>query len=166
MILKSQIFAIAALTAASGMLLGATAMAAAPSDASSAPTGASSNANDKVADGIFDKGRTAFRDIQDARFDIFDGHPRQALKLMQTSKTLLGEAQGEIAAHPAADMEKGGIPVDSQLTVADDYVMTPEKQRHLDQANEHLKNGERSKAVEQLRLADIDVNSTVLSLPA
>lgn len=57
------------------------------------------------------------------------------------------------------------VSVDGQITLADDFVMTPEKQAHVAKANEHLKNGDQTKALEELRLGEIDVNYTRIWMP-
>jgi hypothetical protein len=61
--------------------------------------------------------------------------------------------------------EAVSVPVDGQLMIADDFVMTPEKKAHVDKANESLKSGSHTKAIEELRLGDIDVNYTRLWMP-
>lgn len=125
-----------------------------------------------------ESGRSAMRDIQDARFAIFDGDTKTALTLMQSAKSALAKARSEApayarlenrasanarsASNPAAVQR---VPIDGQLVVADNFVMTPEKQAHINKADEHLKKGEHEKALEELRLAEVDVDYTQQLIP-
>jgi hypothetical protein len=125
-------------------------------------------------------GHSALLNIGDARLAIFDGDPKIALKLMESAKTLLNQA-GKDAASMGADARSAGksmpgasntanpailnVPVDGQLAVADDFVMTPEKKAHIDKANEHFKKGDHATGLEELKLAAIDVNYTRWWLP-
>ncbi|HET9032284.1 MAG TPA: YfdX family protein, partial [Dokdonella sp.] len=52
-----------------------------------------------------------------------------------------------------------------QLMLADDFVMTPEKRAHIDKANAQLKSGDHDKAIDELKLAAIDVNYTRVWMP-
>ena len=57
------------------------------------------------------------------------------------------------------------IPIDGDIAVADTYVGTDEKQKHIDKANEHLKAGRSSEALEELKLAEVDVVFSRVLLP-
>jgi hypothetical protein len=67
-------------------------------------------------------GHSAMVNIGDARLAIFNGDPKSAMKLMESAKTFLAQADKE---SPATKMRS--VPVDGQLALADDFVMTPEK---------------------------------------
>jgi hypothetical protein len=63
------------------------------------------------------------------------------------------------------DSKMRSVPVDGQLALADDFVMTPEKKAHVDKANESFKKGDHATGLEELRLGAIDVNYTRWWLP-
>ena len=125
-------------------------------------------------------GHSALLNIGDARLAIFNGDPTIAVKLMESAKTLLTQA-GKDAASMGADARSAGksmpgagntsnaaslnVPVDGQLAVADDFVMTPDKKTHIDKANEQFKKGDHATGLEELKLAAIDVNYTRWWLP-
>lgn len=124
-------------------------------------------------------GHSAMMNIGDARLAIFNGDPKTALKLMESAKTFLAEADKDSPSMGGAslgDKAKPGtvdttgskmrsVPVDGQLALADDFVMTPEKKSHVDKANESFKKGDHATGLEELRLGAIDVNYTRWWLP-
>ncbi|TNC10490.1 YfdX family protein [Methylobacterium terricola] len=57
------------------------------------------------------------------------------------------------------------VPVDSQLTLGEDFLATPEKATAVNEANKHLAKGDQKGAIEQLKLAHVDVNFTMAVLP-
>jgi hypothetical protein len=117
--------------------------------------------------------------IGDARLAIFNGEPKTAMKLMESAKTFLAQADKDAPSTgrvtPADKANPGtintmspkmrSVPVDGQLSLADDFVMTPEKKEHVDKANESFKKGDHATALEELRLGSIDVNYTRWWLP-
>jgi hypothetical protein len=124
-------------------------------------------------------GHSAIANIGDARLAIFNGDPEVAMKLMESAKTFLAQAGKDAPSmgSPAegGSMKPGGentvgsrmrsVPVDGQLALADDFVMTPEKKVHIDKANESFKKGDHATGLEELRLGAIDVNYTRWWLP-
>jgi len=117
-------------------------------------------------------GHSAMRDIRGARSAVFNGEPKLAIKLMGSAKTLVAQAEkeapvfdttstmvvgGKVVGTTSDRRELKSVPVDGQLVLADDLVMTPEKKAHIDKANEHIKKGEHAKAREELRLGEIDM---------
>jgi hypothetical protein len=125
-------------------------------------------------------GHSAMLNIGDARLAIFNGDPKIAMKLMESAKTLLTQAGKDAASMggegPSAGKSMAGannppnaailnVPVDGQLAVADDFLMTPEKKAHIDNANQHFKKGDHATGLEELKLAAIDVNYTRWWLP-
>ena len=146
---------------------------------SSAPS-ATINAKDKAFIKFSDAGNTAIQDIRAARFAIFNGQTSAASALIEGAivattkaksdapefaRTTSKSVDGKEVSSSSAEREAMSVPVDGQLLVSDDFVMTPEKKAHIDKANTHLKNGERSKAIEELKLADIDVGYSVVWMP-
>ncbi|WP_295448625.1 YfdX family protein [uncultured Thiodictyon sp.] len=117
---------------------------------------------------LSDEGLQALRAIYAARLAIFEGHPKEAEKLLAHAKTEL-EAAKKTAAQLAFKPKKAStdtlIPIDAQLSVADEFVYTPEKAAQIAKVNEHLKKGENKKAVEVLRDGGVAVNLTAVLLP-
>lgn len=129
-------------------------------------------------------GHEAMNDIGAARVGLFDGHPKAAIQLMDKAQTALDAAQRESAdfkvpenttgTHTAngkkmnnSQMNQGAtlVPVDGRMSLGEAYVATPEKQSHIDKANQHLKNGETKQAIDELKLAGVDVNFTLVLMP-
>ncbi len=57
------------------------------------------------------------------------------------------------------------VPVDAQLTLGEDFLATPEKATAVTEANKHLAKGDQKGAIEQLKLAHVDVNFVMAVLP-
>jgi hypothetical protein len=125
-------------------------------------------------------GHAAIQNIRGARFAIFNGEPKVAIKRMESAKSDLTLAEkeaptfdttstmlvgGKVVGTTPGRSEVKNVPVDGQLTLADDFVMTPEKKVHIEKANEHFRKGEHAKAREELRLGEIDVNFTRAWMP-
>jgi len=123
-------------------------------------------------------GHSAMANIADARLAIFNGDAKVALKLMESAKKLLIEADKDAPllggttssdktkpAISSADPKLRSVPIDGQLALADDFIMTPEKKVHIDKANESFKKGDHATALEELKLGAIDVNYTRWWLP-
>jgi hypothetical protein len=118
-------------------------------------------------------GHAAILDIGDARLAIFSGEPKTAVKLMESAKTSLSRAAKDAPMFTPSGTQgsslKGdqlkSVPVDGQIVLADDFIMTPEKKSHVEKANEQFKKGEHAKGIEELRLGEIDVNYTRWWLP-
>ena len=146
--------------------------------ASSAPT--KTSAQEQALFKFSEAGHSAMRDIHGARFAVFNGEPKLAMKLMDSAKTFIGQAEkeapvfdttstmvvgGKVVGTTADRRELKSVPVDGQLVLADDFVMTPEKKAHIDKANDHIKKGEHAKAREELRQGEIDVTYTRSWMP-
>ena len=128
-------------------------------------------------------GHDAIDDIGAARIGMFDGHPKAAIQLMDKAQTAIDAAQREApdfkmpqntkGTHTAGgpktntQMNQGAtmVPVDGRMSLGENYVATPEKQSHIDKANQHLKNGETKQAIDELKLAGVDVNFTLVLMP-
>ncbi len=146
--------------------------------ASSAPT--KPNAQEQALIKFSEAGHSAMKSSAGARLAIFNGEPKVSIKLMDSAKTFIGQAEkeapvfdttstmavgGKVVGTTTEKSELKRVPVDGQLTLADNFVMTPEKKGHIDKANEHFKKGEQVKAREELRLGEIDVNYTRAWMP-
>jgi hypothetical protein len=124
----------------------------------------------------------AMREAGFARVAIFDGELDQAKTLIEQAQTHLKGAKKnapEITVTVKA-VEKIGdktidsskmtetndfIPIDTSLTLAEDFVATPEKTEKIKEANEHLRKGNHEKADEILKDAGIDVSVTRFLVP-
>ncbi len=128
---------------------------------------------DKALLKFSEAGNAAMREIRSARFAIFNGEPKVAMKEMESAQTFLKQAEkdaptfdvkttikvdGKVVGATERQQEAMKIPFDGQILLADNFVVTPEKKAHIDKANEHLKNGDHAKALEELRLGEIDIN--------
>ena len=125
-------------------------------------------------------GHEAIHEIEDARLAIFNGDVDIARQLLTDAKTSITAAEKEaptftntttmsVAGKPVssetATMKVDIVPIDGEVALAEDYVPTPEKQSHINKANQHLKNGEQKEAIEELQLADISVNLSRVWMP-
>ena len=152
----------------------------APPASSTLPAGAQ---NTQKLRQFSEAGHSAMMNIGDARLAIFNGDPKVAMKLMESAKSFLARADkdagsfGPPAGSTTGDKTKPGpvntlgdkvrsVPVDGQLALADDFVMTPEKKVHVDKANESFKKGDHATGLQELRLGAIDVNYTRWWLPS
>ena len=160
------------------LAVGAFAQSAAGDATPASHTPAKLTADQHVLRNFSESGHSAMRDIQDARFAIFDGNTKTALTLMQSAKSALAKARSKAPAYTRLENREASasgsasnaavvqcVPIDGQLVLADNFVMTPEKQAHINKADEHLKKGEHEKALEELRLGEVDVDYTQLLIP-
>ena len=135
---------------------------------------------------VSNEGFQAERDITAARVAIFDGGIDQAKTLVKNAQAELssvtsqkpnfysGNMQGQVP-NRQADTQKATdgkqvaatdlIPIDGQMMVADDMVLTPDKAAKVKEANEHLKNGETDKAMDALKQGAIDITYTQFLMP-
>ncbi|MBR7650896.1 hypothetical protein C3731_15865 [Brucella oryzae] len=150
----------------------------------SSPTKSSSSSAQLAAinklDAISKDALNAVRGINFSRLAIFQGTPDEAKTILKKVKDDLDKAQKSTpalidklkAAGATTDeitaVQSGTLPIDMQVGVVDDYTLTPEKTEHIKKANEHLKNGRKNEAIEELKLADINivVTETSANLPA
>jgi hypothetical protein len=129
----------------------------------------------KILDKVSQEGNTAIREVRWARVAIFDGQPQDAAKILDTARKNLDTVAKQapqlmvaLKSKEKASGEKpltGLIPIDAWLVLSEDYVPTPEKEAKIKKANEHLKKGEKAKAIEVLRAADIGVSVTRVLMP-
>lgn len=120
-------------------------------------------------------GFRAARDIRMARVAIFQGDTAGASRMVDAARQALDAAvmDGQKNFREVRPRGQTGavadtmlwIPIDGRLTVADDFVPTPEKQRHIAAANGHLAKGDHAKAMEALRLAEVDVGLSRVLMP-
>jgi hypothetical protein len=118
---------------------------------------------------LSDDGFKAMRDVRFARLAIFSGHPDDALKNVKDASIALDKTKVDAKKFYGRSNATGGsqewVPVDASVDIADSFFPTAEKQKHIAKANEQFKAGNKQKAVEELKLADIDVNYTRIMMP-
>ncbi len=117
---------------------------------------------------LSEEGLKALQNVYQARLAIFEGHVKDAEKLLSTAKTELSAAE-KGAAKLTVKLKKTDsglqLPIDVRLAVGEDFVLTPEKAEKIAKANAHIKAGENKQAVEVLRDAGIYINVTTILLP-
>jgi hypothetical protein len=142
-----------------------------PTKSTAAPAGqtAANDKQEKEFIKVSDDALASMRAVVATRLAIFNGQPDKA-------KTLINEAGTRVAA-TLKDADKYAVatdepttddmyvPFDANLTVAEGFVPTPEKMKHIAKANEHLHKGERQKALEVLKLGEVDVAVTAKMVP-
>ena len=107
-------------------------------------------------------GQAAVRAMHAARVAIFNGEPDIAKKALADAKMLLEKAKSdEIAAGMKGDM----IPIDGSLALTDTFVASPECTNCIAKANEHFTAGNKEKALEELRLGEIEVDFSRVLMP-
>jgi hypothetical protein len=147
-----------------------------------APATTEVTAKDKAAEKEFikvsEETLKSMRNLNGARLAIFNGQPNRAKTYVDGAKTSIAAAVTDadkyaLEVHPEhvkkehqENMKKDRyVPFDAALTVANEFVPTKEKAAHIAKANEHLKNGEKKKAMEELKLGEIDVAVSASMVP-
>lgn len=133
-------------------------------------------------------GAQALQDIQATRIAIFNAVPDQAKSLIHKAKEELQKAGKDDSVFtkavseltPARKAEPGDkaeptksdagtpiawLPVNSQISLGEDFQATPEKMAAVTDANQSLKKADRKAALEKLALADVDVKFTTAVVP-
>lgn len=155
-----------------------------------APTPTGETAAQQKADYDFGKlstdGVSALRDIRVARLDIFDGHIDHAktdvakamssLNKAQSDETVFTKAESDLK--PPANMpgktqtasntsstKVEWLPVDGAMTLGEDYVATPQKTAGVAKANDKLAKGDQKAAMDELKVANVDVDFLVELAP-
>ena len=120
-------------------------------------------------------GTKAFREIRDARVEIFEGDVASAKKDIAEASTEMQTATTDNTAFDKAEsdiktpsgMTKTAsasttpvtwLPVGGAMTLDEDYVAKPDKSKSVDKADAQLKAGDHKAALDTLKLADVDVN--------
>ena len=125
-------------------------------------------------------GFAAIRAVRAARVAIFTGQPNVATEMLNQAKTNL-EAAAKNAPQYAANTETTvngttatnettvgamkWILIDGQVSLAETVAVPTEKAEHIQKANQYFNNGQSKEAIEQLRLAAIDVSCTRVLMP-
>jgi hypothetical protein len=125
-------------------------------------------------------GFSAMRSVRAARIALFNGKTESVSELLSAAKVSLEAAEkeapsfmvkvnetlnGKNVENETETRKVDLIPIDATLAVADDYIPTNEKKLHIAKANEHFKKGQHKEAMNELRLAEVDLNYTRTLMP-
>ncbi|WP_216856860.1 YfdX family protein [Acidisoma sp. S159] len=131
-------------------------------------------------------GHKAFADIRLARLAIFNGNTGIAKNEILAAAAALGSAKAEASTYIeavgapkplASNTQSTGddahhnvtavkwLPIDSAMTLGEDYVATPMKAATIAKANAQLKAGDHARAIDTLKLAAINVRFDVEVAP-
>ncbi|SPD76395.1 conserved exported hypothetical protein [uncultured Desulfobacterium sp.] len=150
--------------------------------AAAAATSTEGSKEEKILDKVSKEGFAAIQEVRHARVAIFDGQPQEAEDLLGQAKKNLSAVEKNAPAITVTvkAVEKVGgktidtkttsettelIPIDAGLVLSEDFVATPEKTAKIQEANKHLKKGDKTKAVESLRETDIAVSVSRVLMP-
>lgn len=125
-------------------------------------------------------GFSAVRAIRAARIALFNGNPESVSPLLESAAASLRAAEKDatpfaVKVSETVNVKSGEIttqsqkldliPIDATLALADNYVPTSENSAHIAKANEHIKKGAQTEAMEELRLAQVDLKYTRVLMP-
>ncbi|HGW1984037.1 TPA: YfdX family protein [Escherichia coli] len=116
------------------------------------------------------RGINIMRDIQYARLTLFSGDTEGTVKLINDANKLLTSEDttwAQLVRKDKKTPQEGDVYViiNSQLTLAEDFTATPEKQKAIDEANKKLDKGDKKGAIEKLQLAGINISETQWLMP-
>lgn len=119
---------------------------------------------------VAQQGFNAMRDVQYARVSLFRGYPDVAQKLVDQAQTLLSDDSTNWKDFIKADKKTplagdNYVVINASISLAEDFVATPEKQKAIDNANAKFKKGDHKGAMEELRLAGVGVTETQYLMP-
>jgi primosomal protein N'' len=136
----------------------------------------------KILDKVSTESNTAMRDLRWARVALFDGQPesaktyldgvkknleavkKQAPELIVTVNTKSKMGDKTVSSEKVTE-NSDYVPIDAWLVLSEDFVATPEKNAKIKEANKHLKSGDKDKAIDVLRTADIGVSVGRMLMP-
>ncbi len=114
-------------------------------------------------------GYNVMRDIRATRVAIFNGDADSAKKFVELAKTDLNKTKKD---EDRIEHKKTGenvtqdwVAIDGQVVVADNFVATPEKTKHIASGNQKIKEGKSREAIQELKLAEVDVGFTRVLMP-
>lgn len=110
------------------------------------------------------------RSLRGSRFAIFNGQPDEAKRDVDAAVTEIAntvkDAEKYAVDVKAKVQDDWYVPYDASLTVADTFVPTEEKMKHIAKANEHLHKGEKKQALEVLKVGNVDVAFATSLMPS
>jgi hypothetical protein len=160
---------IAAILASSIFASGVSPVFASQADTSKATMTAQQKKAEKSMVKVSQDALISLRDLQSARFAIFNGEIDRAQTYVDAAKTRIAVADEE-AENYALDIKAPKsddwyVPFDATFAVMDTYKVTDAKAKHIESANRHFRRGEQKEALETLKLNDIDVAVSTGLLP-
>ena len=119
---------------------------------------------------VAQQGFNAMRDVQYARVSLFRCYPDVAQKLVNQANTLRSDDSTNWKEFIKADKKTplagdNYVVINASISLAEDFVATPEKQKAIDSANAKFKKGDHKGAMEELRLAGVGVTETQYLMP-
>jgi YfdX protein len=131
---------------------------------------ATAAARNSAAVKTVDEAYAALREARAARFAIFDGSTDAAKKLIDAA--VANFAMANVDSNFAAQKPKNAradqqyIPFDASMELSENFAPSPQNKAKLDEANGHISKGNYQQARETLKLANIDVTTSVAVVPA
>ncbi|MGL4601665.1 MAG: YfdX family protein, partial [Plesiomonas sp.] len=119
---------------------------------------------------VAQQGFSAMMDVQRARAALFNGQPTEAQKLVLKAKTELANDSIDWSKFIKAGKNTplagdNYVIINASMSVAEDFVPTPIKQKAISTANEKIKSGDRKGALDTLRLAGIGIVENQVLMP-
>lgn len=127
------------------------------------------------------QGQRAFVDISSARIELFQGQPKKALEQVKGAQHALKLAEKDNTAFTkaASDLKvkdsqgkldtdttaKAWLPIWGDTIIQDNYLASPQKVKAVADANAKLKHGDAKGAAEVLRLAGVNVDTSIALAP-
>ncbi|EEZ5700005.1 YfdX family protein [Escherichia coli] len=116
------------------------------------------------------RGMEIMDDMQYARLALFSGDTGAADKLINRAEDLLksDDKTWETVVRKDKKTPQEGdvyIIINSSLMLSEDFTVTPEKQKAIDEANKKLDKGNKKGAIDVLHLAGIDISETQWLMP-
>jgi len=124
----------------------------------------------KEANKFSEQGLQAMRDVQLARLALLQGNTDKAEVLIKSASDLLANdsinwKQFILDENKANLVNDQYVVIDASIGIAEDYVESPEKKEAIKIANHKFGNGDKQGAIEQLRLAGINVMENLSLMP-
>ncbi len=115
-------------------------------------------------------GLHALRAVHQARAELSEGRNDAAAELLDEASSTLGEAKGELAQLLVADTSGGSdepvfLPVDVQIGYGETFVPDESNQQVLSEAGAQLQAQEPDKALDTLRMAELDMQVIAALVP-
>jgi hypothetical protein len=131
---------------------------------------ATATAKDAAAVKTVDEAYSALREARAARFAIFDGSTDAAKKLIDASIANFTKANTvsnfAVRKPTNAKANEQYIPFDASMALSENFAPNSQNKSKVDEANGHISKGNYQKARETLKLANIDVTTSVAVVPA
>ncbi len=128
-----------------------------------AKTGA---ANPKLA--LSADGNTLMRAVRAARIAIFNGDTAMANNMVKKAQAALKRVKSDdtvVKGKGGKEIDANWVPIDGQLVVADSFTDNPERAAHIAKGNQKIKEGKADEALQELKLANVDVGFSRIMMP-